>query len=42
MSLNSRALVGVLFTLGLLNDEIDHIVCDKEIGEKKEVLDGIE
>ena len=28
MSLNARALVGVLFTLGLLSGEIEHIVGD--------------
>ena len=36
MSLNARALVGVLFTPGLLDDEIDHIVGGKEVGKKKE------
>ena len=49
MSLNARALVGVLFTLGLLEDEIEHIIEDKgkggirkspvsiEGGKKKEI-----
>ena len=36
MSLNARALVGVIFTTGLLEDEIDHIVGGKEIDKKKE------
>ena len=36
MSLNARELVGVMFTPGLLDDEIDHIVGVTEIGKKKE------
>ena len=36
MSLNARALVGVLFTPGLLDNEIDHIVGGKEVDKKKE------
>ena len=42
ISLNVRALVGVLFTLGLLNDEVEHITGDKGKGEMRKNPAGTE
>ena len=36
MSMIARVLVGELFTPGMLDDDIDHIVGVTEIGKKKE------
>ena len=42
ISLNSRALVGVLLKLGLLDDEVKHITGDKGKGDSRKSPVGIE